>query len=96
MIIAIHLGGDHRLDPSDMSTFKLWIFSDPDSINLIFEANVSAIIKPGPGAPSPVAKNNDAKPEPLRFYANIKDQTFELTTGTTDVEEPTSEEGTNS
>ena len=87
------LGGDNRLDPGEMSKFKTWRFNDPDSINFFFFANVFGIIKPGPGAPSPVAKPTGN--EPLRFYANIKDQTLELITGTTDVEEPTPEEETN-
>ena len=87
------LGGDHRLDPGEMSKFKLWIFNDPDSIDFFFQANVFGIIKPGPV--SPVAKTTGAKPEPLRFYVDVKNGRLEQITGTTAVEGPTPEEETN-
>ena len=84
------LGGDHRLDPGEMSKLKTWRFNDPDSINFFFTANVFGIVKPGPV--SPAAKTTGAKPEPLRFYVDVKNSRVEQITGTTDVEEPTPEE----
>ena len=39
-------GGDHRLDPGEMTKFKMWVFNDPESINFFFFANVFGIIKP--------------------------------------------------
>ena len=78
------LGGDNRLDPGEMTKFKLWVFNDPDSINFFFLANVFGIVKPGPLSPAAKTTGN----EPLRFYVDVKNSRLEQLTGTTDVEEP--------
>jgi len=76
------LGGDGQLDPNEMTTFKLWVFNDPNAVDFFIFANVFASL----AAPAPIAKTTDAA-DPIKIYVNVKNKTVELG-APTGVEDP--------
>ena len=75
------LGGDGKLVPGEMTTFKLWVFNDPAVVNFEIFANVFAFL----GAVSPIAKTTGEGP--IKIYVNVNNESIEIITGTTDVED---------
>ncbi len=82
------LGIDFKLPPDSLTTFKLWVFNDPGIFNFFIFANVFADL--GDPPPSPVAKPTGERP--IKIYVNVNNESVEIITGTTDVEDPAPQE----